>query len=118
MPAASIARTLNLCLPFFRCLSFFGDSQGSKGLLSSLHRKLEPGSEETNLNSTLRLRVLLGGRFVIVVSGGTGGGKGRASTATPLGTPTPIMASMKGMKKSAVPSRLVRPIVFVSAFAE
>ena len=38
--AASIARTLNLCLLSSRCLTFLGDAQDLKGLLSSLHSKV------------------------------------------------------------------------------
>jgi len=69
LPAASVARTLNLCLPFFSRLYFLGDLQGLNGFLSSLHSKLEPGSEEVNLNLTVCFLVFFGAPLVIVVSG-------------------------------------------------
>ena len=74
--AASIARTLNLCLLSSRCLTVLGDVHALKGFLSSLHSKLESGSEEMNLNLTLVLSVLFGAPLVIVVSGGTVSGHG------------------------------------------
>lgn len=44
-PVASIARTLNLCLPLFRRFNLFGDSQGSNGAsLSRPGRTGESGS--------------------------------------------------------------------------
>ena len=80
LPAASIARTSNVCLPFLRRLSFFGEEQGFHRFLSSLHSKVEWRFEELNLNLTLVFSVLSGARLVIEVSGGA-----PASTATPGG---------------------------------
>ena len=70
MPAASIARTLNLCLPWSRRLTFVGEVQGLNAFWSSLHSKVESGSDELNLNLTLFLSVLFGAPLVILVSGG------------------------------------------------
>ena len=42
----------------------------SKGLLSSLHSKVAPGSSEVNLNLNFVLSVSFGAPLVIVVSGG------------------------------------------------
>ena len=89
LPAASIARTLNLCLPWSRFLIVFGEVQGLNFLLANPHSKVESGSEELNLNLTLVLSVLFAAPLVILVwgaavSGGVvSGGRGRSSTATP-----------------------------------
>jgi len=50
LPAASIASTWKVCLPFFSFFNFLGDVQGLNFFcLSSLHWKVDPGSVDSNL---------------------------------------------------------------------
>jgi hypothetical protein len=53
LPARSIARTLNRCLPLARPEYAFGEVQASNGAGSILHRKLEPASEDEKVKLAL-----------------------------------------------------------------
>src|SRR5438876_293666 len=50
LPAASIARTWNLWWPSVRPVGVHCDEQADQGAASTLHWKVEPGSEEENAN--------------------------------------------------------------------
>ena len=113
LPAASVARTLKLCLPFFSRFSFFGDPHPFHLFLSSLHSKVELGSEDLNLNLTLVLSVFLGAPLVILVFGWCGVDAQRP----PRRRWDPLAPLMK-LGSTLVPSRLARPIVSVPAFAQ
>lgn len=63
-----MARTLNTCPPGLT-LKLFGEVQFLNGFVSTLHLKVEPASEETNLKVTLLAVVVFPGFLVIVVSG-------------------------------------------------
>src|SRR6266511_1872270 len=69
LPAASFARTSNVCLPFLT-LTSCGEVQGWKGPLSSLHSNVEPASDELNSNVAVFFLVFSLGPFVMVVFGG------------------------------------------------
>src|SRR6187551_3455663 len=68
-PAGSIARTLKTCLPGSTFLYFFGDLQRSNGLPSSLQRKTEPTSLDSNAKRAALLRDFFLGAFTIFVRG-------------------------------------------------
>ena len=89
LPAASVARTLNTCLPGSRCLYFFGDVQLRHFFLSSLQRNVDRFSEERNLNLARSTLVLCRGRWVIRVCGGVVSTP--ASMAIPIGARASVM---------------------------
>jgi hypothetical protein len=79
LPAASVARTRNVCVVNDRPVYVLGDEQAAYADPSSEQRKLDPGSFETNWNVARREVVGFAGPAVIVVSGGVvsaGGGGG------------------------------------------
>ena len=102
MPAASIAKTVKVCLPFLT-LTFFGDvhelvarvrgaSPRNEGLAaalpSRLHWKLELASLDWNSKLAFLLFVFFAGALVIVVSGGVvspAGGAGICAAGTVYG---------------------------------
>ena len=49
LPAASVARTKKVCLPFFSFFRVVGDLHEAKSPLSTAHSKLEFDSVELNL---------------------------------------------------------------------
>src|SRR4051812_45218731 len=70
LPAASMARTWILCLPYFRCFSRSGELHGLNFFeVSILHSKCEPASLEANPITAVRLKPVFG-FLVKVVSGG------------------------------------------------
>ena len=70
LPAASLARTLNVCAPVVRPLYSFGLEHVAKLLASSLHSNVAPASLAVNANEALVESVDASGPDVIVVSGG------------------------------------------------
>ena len=69
LPAVSVAKTWNLCLPGSRPLYFAFEVQTSNAPLSSLHSNVEPASLELNLNFAFVFGDFFFGPFSIVVSG-------------------------------------------------
>src|SRR5687767_3371051 len=72
LPAASLARTRNVCSPSARPLSATGETQDANAAPSRAHSKVALGSDE-NSNDALVLVVEAAGPEVIVVSGATAG---------------------------------------------
>jgi hypothetical protein len=70
LPAGSIARTWKVSEPSGRCGVVYGELQGANATLWTLHSKLEPASEETNLKLGVESLVLPEGPDVIAVRGG------------------------------------------------
>ena len=72
----AVALTRILCLPGFSEGAVKGERHALNGLLSTLHWKLEPVTEELNLIVGVRSCVFAAGLVVIFVSGGIGEGAG------------------------------------------
>jgi hypothetical protein len=70
LPAASVARTLNVCEPALSALYAFGLVHVAKAPASSLHSKVDPDSLDVNANEALVEVVGFAGPEPIVVSGG------------------------------------------------
>jgi hypothetical protein len=75
-PAASLARTLNWCVPTASPVRSRGDVHAANGALSSEHSKVEPDSLEENVKLALVLVVVAAGPEPIVVSGAVVSGGG------------------------------------------
>jgi hypothetical protein len=104
LPARSVARTSNTCLPRSRFFSFSGGRQLRHFERSSRHSKLDPRSEDLKAMRTVVSSVFFGGASVIRVFGGRR--SGRASTAMPHGPFRPVMK----VGLTPLPSRLARPM--------
>ena len=70
LPAASVARTLNVCDPFARPEYAFGEVQALQAPASSWHSNDEPVSDEVNVKLADAVVTVPLGPPVIVVSGG------------------------------------------------
>jgi len=68
-PAASIARTWNVCMPSFKGAEVQGLVQGANAPPSRLHSKVLPGSVEVKEKVATGLFVSFGGPDVMVVLG-------------------------------------------------
>jgi hypothetical protein len=71
LPAASFARTENVCDPFEMLVYVVGDVQGTQAPPSSLHSKLDPASVEVKVNVALVELTVPLGPLVIDVFGAT-----------------------------------------------
>ena len=69
MPATSIERTRNTCLPGLSFLISTGETQAANPSAPLRHSNVEPGSDESNLNVARVLCVLAAGPLVNEVSG-------------------------------------------------
>ena len=74
LPAGSVARTANVCLPGFSFFTFVGEVHGLKSAASRLQAKLAVRSAEENSNVAVLLFDLALGPLSISVSGGGGVG--------------------------------------------
>ena len=66
LPAASIARTRNVCGPAVIPVSCFGDVHAAYGARSSEHSNVEPGSSEANVIVSVVLVVVPDGPLIVV----------------------------------------------------
>jgi hypothetical protein len=69
LPAVSVAKTVNLCLPGLSFFALYGDEQGFAAFLSSLQVNVAAGSEE-KVKVAFVAVVLFFGPLVMVVYGG------------------------------------------------
>jgi hypothetical protein len=69
LPAASVARTENVCEPTDSPVYVLGEVHASYEPVSSLHAKVEPDSVAVNANVAVVSVVVVGGSCVIEVSG-------------------------------------------------
>lgn len=69
LPAASIAVTVNLCLPGFSFFTFAGLVHGVAGFLSRAHSNEEPGPDEEKLNFAFFFVDFFFGPLPAIVSG-------------------------------------------------
>jgi hypothetical protein len=80
LPAASVARTSNVCEPFARLEYALGEEHELQFPLSRRHRKVEPVSVDANWNDAEALETVPDGPELIDVSGGVVSGGGGTST--------------------------------------
>jgi hypothetical protein len=111
LPAASMARTLTLCLPSSSFLTLRGEVQGLNCFLLALHSNVESGSEDSNFNLTLLLWVLFGARLVIMVSGGGVIGPGCLGQSVDRDAERAGGPGDEALWFAALPSRAARPTV-------
>src|SRR6266508_2811897 len=116
LPAASLARTWKLCLPFLTW-TVWGEVHGWKGPSSSLHSNVELGSVEVNSKVAVFFLVLSLGFLVIWVSGAavspsppppSGGGAGGTSSSAPMSGAAPTVLGSPSM--STAPSSVAAPV--------
>src|SRR6266540_205327 len=117
LPAASLARTWKLCLPFLT-LTVWGEVHGWKGPSSSLHSNVEMGSDEVNSKLAVFFLVLSCGPLMIVALGAavspgsppppSGGGTGGTSSSAPMSGAAPTVLGSPSM--STAPSSVAAPV--------
>ena len=106
VPAASIARTSNECLPGLSFLYFCGDLHGLNALWSRLQAKVEPASVDLKVSFAVVLSSLLRAlRDLRVRQGDVGAAvrqrSGRAGQASaPSPTPSPSLLVERGSSRS------------------
>ncbi|MFP5452314.1 MAG: hypothetical protein ACLGG9_11295 [Thermoleophilia bacterium] len=71
LPAASVARTSNVCAPSLRPVNCTGETQGANDAPSRRHSKVDPASDDAKLTLVEIVLITAAGAWVIVVCGAT-----------------------------------------------
>ena len=105
MPAASVAFTSKVWVPFARLLYVWGwgeEEHELKAALSREHTKVEPASEEEKVNEAFLLLTVPEGPVSMKVSGGVVSGGGAV--------PAPVENDQLLSEASGLPARSLTPL--------
>src|SRR5918995_7230578 len=104
LPAASVAFTSKVWVPFARLLYVLGEGHGLKAPLSREHSKEEPASEEEKVNVASLLLAFPEGLESMVVCGGVVSGGGGV-------VPVAVVKDQLLSEASGLPARSLTPLV-------